>query len=72
MYVLTIIKDAGVTGDKPVLNGLASLVSWLVSSLREEWALRSPAANVNGPTLMLLRERESDEVGPFTGATYRL
>ncbi len=42
------------------------------SSQREEWTLRSPAANVNGPTLMLLRARESGNVGPFTGATYRL
>ncbi len=29
-YGLTIIKDAGVFGDKPVLNCLASLVGWLV------------------------------------------
>ncbi len=48
---------------------------WLAcrfSSQKEEWALRSPAANVNGPELILLRARESDEVGPFTGATHRL
>ncbi len=48
---------------------------WLAgvySSQREEWALRSLAANVNGPTLMLLRARESGKVGPFIGASYRL
>ncbi len=28
-----------------------------------------PTANVNGPTLMLLKARESDEVDPFNGAT---
>ncbi len=44
----------------------------LCSPQREEWALRSPAANVNGPTLMLLRAKESGKVCPFTGATYRL
>ncbi len=38
----------------------------------EEWALRSPAANVNRHTMMLLRARKSNEVGLFTGATYRL
>ncbi len=32
------------------------------SSQKEEWALRSPAANVSGQTLMLLRARESDKV----------
>ncbi len=68
MCGLTVIKDAGVSGDKPVLNCLASLVGWLVFE-REEWALRSPAANVNEPTLMLLRARESDELGPFSGVT---
>ncbi len=30
MCGLTIIKDAGVPGDEPVLNCLASLVGWLV------------------------------------------
>ncbi len=35
---------------------------WVVGS---EWSQ-------SGPTLMLLRARESDEVGLFTGATYRL
>ncbi len=30
MCGLTGIKDAGVSGDKPVLNCLASLVGWLV------------------------------------------
>ncbi len=30
MCGLTVIKDAGVSGDKPVLNCLASLVGWLV------------------------------------------
>ncbi len=71
MCGLAVIKDTGVSGDKPVLNCLASLVGWLVFFQREEWALRSPAANVNGLTLMLLRARESGKVGPFTGATYR-
>ncbi len=39
------------------------------SSQREEWALRSPSANAKGPTLMLLRARESGKVDPFTRAT---
>ncbi len=30
MCGLAVIKDAGVSGDKPVLNCLASLVGWLV------------------------------------------
>ncbi len=42
------------------------------SSSNDEWALRSPAANVNWPALMWLRSRESDEVGPCNGSAYRL
>ncbi len=30
MFGPTIIKDAGVSGDMPILNCLASLVGWLV------------------------------------------
>ncbi len=30
MCGLAVIKDTGVSGDKPVLNCLASLVGWLV------------------------------------------
>ncbi len=48
---------------------------WAVGSewsQRDEWALRSPAENVNGPTLLLLRARESDEVGLLNCAKYML
>ncbi len=60
------------SGDKPVLNCLASLVGRLVFIPEGRMGVKIAAANLNGPTLMLLRARESGKVGPFAGATYRL
>ncbi len=73
MAMLTTHPPSLAGGQSTAFLGRANKV-WAVGSewsQREECALRSPAANVNGHTLMLSRAWESEEVGLFTVATNR-